>query len=64
MQPKPKPILVFARNDSDKLEKEVSEYFSKHPDLVAEYKFGNYSFGVDPDCDPWYTVTFYHRSFS
>lgn len=60
----PKPILVFARNETSKLEAEVSEFFLEHPHLAAEYKFGNYSFGVDHDCDPWYTATFYHRSFS
>jgi hypothetical protein len=59
-----KPLLVFCRNDSDRLEEEVHAYFNSNPDYRTLYKFGNYSFGVDADADPWYTVTFYHRDFS
>jgi hypothetical protein len=59
-----KPLLVFARNDSERLEDVVNDYFTKNPDHVALYKFGTYSFGVDADADPWYTVTYYHRDFA
>jgi hypothetical protein len=59
-----KPLLVFARNTDVAVMDEVTEYFTKHPDHRVMYKFGNFSFAVDSDCDPWYTVTFYHRDFS